>query len=43
MFYLPEPLSAQSLTRKVRQVLEQQDTTNTSVQAASYDSVEDWA
>ncbi len=43
MFYLPKPFSAQSLTRKVRQVLEQQDTTNTNVQAASYDSAEDWA
>jgi two-component system cell cycle sensor histidine kinase/response regulator CckA len=43
MFYLPKPFSAQSLTRKVRRVLEQQDTTNTNVQAASYDSAEDWA
>jgi two-component system cell cycle sensor histidine kinase/response regulator CckA len=43
MFYLPKPFSSQSLTRKVRQLLEQQDTTNTNVQAASYDSAEDWA
>jgi DNA-binding response OmpR family regulator len=43
MFYLPKPFSVQSLTRKVRQVLEQQHTTNTNVQAASYDSAEDWA
>jgi two-component SAPR family response regulator len=42
-FYLPTPFSSQSRTRKVRQVLEQQDTTNTNVQAASYDSAEDWA
>ncbi len=43
MFYSPKPFSSQSLTRKVRQVLEQQDTTNTNVQAASYDSAQDWA
>ena len=29
MSYLPKPFSAQSLTRKVRQVLEQPETTNT--------------
>jgi CheY-like chemotaxis protein len=43
MFYLPKPFSAQSLTRKLPQVPEQPDTTNTNVQAASYDSAEDWA
>jgi DNA-binding response OmpR family regulator len=43
MFYLPKPFSAQSLTRKVRQVLEQQEATGTNVHPASYDSAEDWA
>ncbi len=43
MFYLPKPFSAQSLTRKVQQVLEQPATTNTNVPAASYDRAEDWA
>jgi DNA-binding response OmpR family regulator len=31
MFYLPKPFSLQSLTRKVRQVLEQKETENTNV------------
>lgn len=31
MFYLPKPFSLQSLTRKVRQVLEQSETANTNV------------
>src|SRR5580700_6740459 len=43
MFYLPKPFSSQFLTRKVRQVLEQQGTRNTNAQAASYDSAQDWA
>jgi len=31
MFYLPKPFSLQSLTRKVKQVLEQEETENTNV------------
>ena len=35
MFYLPKPFSLQSLTGKVRQVLEQKETADTDIQSAS--------
>ena len=35
MFYLPKPFSLQSLTRKVRQVLEQKEAANINVQGGS--------